>query len=105
MRRPSFIRGARMQRSYVFGTVRETRRSAIYAIRVKDDTIDAIEADEIAEAMREKIAARGEYAADVVVVQGEGKETLRLYGAPHAVARVRAAMFNAAISWQPIELE
>ena len=44
-----------MQRRYVFGTVRDTRRSAIYVIRVKDDTIDPIEADEIAELMREKI--------------------------------------------------
>jgi len=55
--------------------------------------------------MREKLQNRGDYAADIVVVQGAGKETLRLHGAPHAVARVRAAMFNAAISWQPIELE
>ncbi len=94
-----------MQQNYVFGTVRDTRRNAIYAIRVKDDTIDPIEADEIAELMREKVQSRGEYAADVVVVQGEGKETLRLYGAPHVVTRVRAAMFNAAIGWRPIELD
>ena len=59
-------------------------------IRVKDDVIDAMEADEIAELMREKIQSRGEYAADVVVIEGEAKETLRLYGAPHAViARAR----------------
>ncbi len=94
-----------MQRHYVYGTVRNTRRSAIYVIRVKDDAIDPIEADEIAELMREKMLARGKSAADVVVVEGEAKETLRLYGAPHATARVRAAMFNAAISWRPIELE
>jgi hypothetical protein len=30
---------------------------------------------------------------------------LRLCGAPYSVGRVRAAMFNAAISWQPIELD
>ena len=94
-----------MQRDYVYGTVRNTMRTAIYVIRVKDDMIDPIEANEIAELMREKMLARGESAADVVVVEGEGKETLRLYGAPHAVTRVRAAMFNAAISWQPIELD
>jgi len=40
----------------------------------------------------------------VVVVQREGKETLRLFGDPYAVAQVRAAMFNAAIRWQPFEL-
>ncbi len=94
-----------MQRSYVYGTVRDTQRNAIYMIRVKDDVIDPIEADEIAELMREKIHSRGDFAIDVVVVQGEGKETLRLYGAPRAVARVRTAMFNAAISWRPIELD
>lgn len=93
-----------MQRSYVFGTVRDTGRSAIDVIRVKDDVIDAIEADELAERMREKITSRGEYAADVVVLQGESKETCG-FAAPHAVSRVRTAMFNAAISWQPIELD
>ena len=92
-------------RSYVYGTVRDTRRNAIYVIRVKDDVIDAMEADEIADLMREKIQSRGEYAADVVVIQGEAKETLRLYGTPYSVSRVRAAMFNAAISWRPIEFD
>ena len=94
-----------MQRSFVYGTVRETQRSAIYVIRVKDAAIDAIEAGEIAERMREKVLSRGETPTDVVVVQGDSKETLRLYGAPYSVNRVRAAMFNAAISWQKIELE
>jgi hypothetical protein len=94
-------------RSYVYGTVRDTQRSAIYVVRVKNDVIDPIEADDIAELMREKIRSRGESATDVVVVvvQGNTKETLRLHGAPHAVARVRAAMFNAAISWRPVELD
>jgi hypothetical protein len=100
-----FSTGRHAMRSYVYGTVRDTRRNAIYVIRVKDDVIDAMEADEIAELMREKIQSRGEYAADVVVIQGEAKETLRLYGVPHSVSRVRAAMFNAAISWRPIELD
>jgi hypothetical protein len=57
-----------MQRNYVFGTVRDTRRNAIYVIRVRDDVIDPIEADEI-------------------------------------FSRIRSAMFNAAISWQPIALD
>jgi len=95
-----------MPRSYLFGTVRDTRRTAIYAVRVVDDnTIDPIEAGEIADLMRETIQTRGESATDVVVVEGGGKETLRLYGSPHAVTRVRAAMFNAAIQWRPIELD
>jgi hypothetical protein len=54
--------------------------------------------------MREKMLARGETAAEIVVVEGAAQETLRLHGAPYAVTRVRAAMFNAAISWQPIDL-
>lgn len=91
-------------RSYVYGTVRETRRTAIYVIRVKDDIIDAVEADEIGARMREKMLLRGEVATDVVVVQGDSKESLRLYGAAYSVGRVRAAMFNAAIRWQPIEI-
>lgn len=92
-----------MARNYVYGTVRDSRRSAIYAIRVQDDIIDAVEAEQIADLMREKLQSRGEMAADVV--QGHTKETLRLYGAPYSVNRVRAAMFNAAVSWQPIELD
>ena len=92
-------------RSYVYGTVRDTPRTAIYAVRVKDDAIDPIEAEQIAELMRARLQSRGDFAADVVIVQGDSKETLRLHGTPHAVSRVRAAMFNAAITWQPIELD
>ena len=91
-------------RSYVYGTVRETRRTAIYVIRVKDDIIDAVEADEIGARMREKMLLRGEVATDIVVVQGGSKESLRLYGTSYSVGRVRAAMFNAAIRWQPIDI-
>jgi hypothetical protein len=94
-----------MRRSFVYGTVRETQRTAIYVIRVKDEIIDPIEAIELAEQMREKMLSRGEVATDVVVVQGDAKNTLRLHGTPYSVARVRAAMFNAAISWKPIELD
>ena len=92
-------------RSYVYGTVQDTPRTPIYAVRVKDDAIDPIEVEEIAERMRQKLQSRGKFAADVVVVQGKSKETLRLHGTPHSVGRVRAAMFNAAISWRPIELD
>jgi predicted esterase len=53
----------------------------------------------------ERLAHRGEPSADVVVVHGSGKETLRLFGTPYSVNRVRAAMFSAAIHWTPIELD
>ena len=42
---------------------------------------------------------------NVIVVQGAGKETLRLFGDAHAVNRVRAAMFNAALNWSPLDLD
>ena len=51
------------------------------------------------------ILRSGELNADIVIVQVDRKETLRLYGLPYAVSRVRAAMFNAAINWSPIELD
>jgi hypothetical protein len=40
-----------------------------------------------------------------VIVQGDSKETLRLFGETHAVGRVRAALFNAAVSWSPLQLD
>jgi hypothetical protein len=60
-------------RSYVYGSVRETARTAIYVIRVRDELIDQVEAHEIAELMRDKLQARGFSVADVVVAQGEHK--------------------------------
>jgi len=74
-------------------------------VRVKDDVIDDVEADAIAARMREKLLSRGESVTDIVVVQGGPKETLRLHGTPYSVNRVRAAMFNAALIWIPLELE
>ena len=92
-------------RSYVYGRVKESPRTAIYAIRVKDEAIDAAEADDLAARLRDKLLSRGEFATDIVVVQGGPKETLRLHGLPYSVARVRAVMFNAALSWMPIDLD
>jgi hypothetical protein len=63
------------------------------------------EIDDFAARMRDRLAHRGEGSADVVVVQGGGKESLRLFGTPYSVNKVRAAMFNAAIRWTPIELD
>jgi hypothetical protein len=95
-----------MTRSYVYGTVRDRPRgSAIFAIRIQGDLAGLSEIDQIAARMREKVEARGESAADIVVLQGDRKETLRLFGTPYAVGRVRTAMFNAAITWMPIDLD
>ncbi|MGB6348464.1 MAG: hypothetical protein WBG10_00400 [Pseudolabrys sp.] len=87
-----------------YGTVRESQRQVIYAVRVHDVFLELDEIDDIVSRMRERLAHRGEPSADVVVVQGDAKETLRLFGTPYSVNRVRAAMFGAAIRWTPIEL-
>ncbi len=89
----------------VYGAVREHPRKVIHVLRVVDQLLDPEELDELAEQMRERALTRGEQDAAVVVVQGHAKETLRLHGEPYAVARVRTAMFNAAIGWREFELE
>lgn len=94
-----------MRGSFVYGTVRDSARRVIYAVRIEDALLDPAGLDQVAARMREKLEARGDFAAEVVVVQGHRKETLRLTGSPYAVGRVRAAMFNAAIRWTPIELD
>ena len=55
--------------------------------------------------MRDKLAARGELMAEVVTMQGTSRETLRLSGSPYSVSLVRTALFNAAVSWSPINLD
>ena len=87
------------------GVVRESPRQVIYAIRVHDVILGLPEIEDVTARMRERLAHRGELSADVVMVQGDAKNTLRLFGMPYSVNRVRAAMFSAAIRWMPIELE
>jgi hypothetical protein len=87
-----------------YGTVRESQRRAIHVLRVEDEILTLLEIEDLAERMRERLQHRGELTAEVVIVQGHGKETLRLFGMPYAVTRVRAAMFNAAVSWTPFTL-
>jgi hypothetical protein len=90
---------------FSYGTVRESHRRAIFVVRIEDALLELHEIAEVAERMREKLATRGEITAEVVVVQGDRKETFRLYGSSYSVARVRTAMFNAAVSWATIELD
>ena len=88
-----------------YGTVRESQRRAIHVLRVDDGALTLLEIEDLAERMRERLQSRGELTAEVVIVQGRSRETFRLFGAPYAVTRVRAAMFNAAVSWAPFVLE
>ena len=90
----------------VYGAVREHPRKVIHVVRVIGAPLEVEDIDEIGARMRERALARhGEADAAVVVVQGDTKETLRLFGDSYSVGRVRAAMFNAAIRWTAIDLE
>ena len=85
-------------------TVRDTQRSPIHAVRIVDALLNPHELDELSEQLRHKLSARGEPLANIVIVQGYSKETLRLHGDSYSVSRVRTAMFNAEISWGSFSL-
>ena len=94
-----------MANQLVHATVEDGPRKVIHAVRVIDEIVDLPQIDDIASKMRDWLLAKhGEQFADIVIVHGRSKETLQLFGEPYAVARVRAAMFHAAIKWQPIDL-
>jgi hypothetical protein len=88
------------------GTVLDHPRKAIHVVRVLDEILSFVEIDDIAARMRARLLSKfGEQSPNVVVVQGVSKETLRLFGDAHAVNRVRAALFNAALNWSPLDLD
>ncbi len=95
-----------MSHKLAYATVREHPRKVIHVVRVLDELLEDWELGELADTMHERaLVKQGDLAAAVVVVQGDSKETLRLYGEPYAVNRVRTAMFNAAVRWRPFELD
>jgi hypothetical protein len=95
-----------MTRKLVQGTVLDHPRQAIHVVRVLDEILDFAEIDDIAARMHARLLSKfGEQSPNVVVVQGAGKETLRLFGDAHAVGLVRAALFNAALNWSPLDLD
>lgn len=95
-----------MTHKLVHASVVDGARKVIHAVRILDEILDYHEIDDIAEKMRARALSKyGEQAATIVVIQGDTKETLRLFGEPYAVTRVRTAMFNAAVSWSPINLD
>jgi len=95
-----------MSYQLLYGTVRESPRRVIHAVRLVDALLDDAALAHLAEQIRERIFTKtGEPYAAVVVVQGHDKETLRLFGDAYAVTRVRAAMFNAALRWSGFALD
>jgi hypothetical protein len=95
-----------MSYQLLYGAVRENPRSVIHAVRLVDALLDDDALADLAEEIRERIFTKtGEQYAAVVMVQGNTKETLRLFGEPYAVTRVRAAMFNAALRWRDFALD
>jgi tetrahydromethanopterin S-methyltransferase subunit A len=95
-----------MSYQLVYSAVREHPRKVIHVVRVVGALLDAEDIDQLSARMRQHVHDRhGEPDAAAVVVQGEAKETLRLFGDSYSVARVRAAMFNAAIAWQDFAME
>jgi hypothetical protein len=95
-----------MAHELIYGTVLDRPRKVIHVLRILGEILDVGEIDEIADRMRERmLRKRGEQAADVVVVQGTTRETMRLFGDAYAVGKVRAALFNAAMNWSPLTLD
>jgi hypothetical protein len=95
-----------MTHQLAYGTVRDHPRKVIHVVRVLDVLLDYPEVDHLGEQMSAHVTSRyGEQTPNIVIVQGDRKETLRLFGESHAVTRVRAALFNAEVRWSPLQLD
>jgi hypothetical protein len=89
----------------MYGVVRDRSRHGIHVVRVLDEILDSSQIADIPESTRARIfAKRGEYMPNVVVIQGDAKETLHVFGEAHAVRVVHEALFNTAVNWSPLEL-
>ena len=94
-----------MAHKLAYAVVRDAPRKVIYAVRVHDDIIGYPETHDIVERMREHVLSKfGDQSAHVVVIVGNNRETLRLFGESYPVSRVRTAMFHASLSFSPIDL-
>ena len=84
----------------------ERARKAIHVIRIEGELLDEAEIAELCDSARQHLLAKyGEQDADVVFVQGSTKEDFRMFGPSTSVSRARAALFNAALSWSPIDFD
>ena len=94
-----------MAHKLAYAVVRDSPRKVIYAVRVHDDIIGYPEIHDIVERMRERMLSKfGDQSAHVVVIVGNSRETLRLFGESYPVSRVRTAMLHASLSFSPIDL-
>jgi hypothetical protein len=94
-----------MTPTLMYGTVLDRPRKVIHVVRV-DTILEFPEIDDLAEKLRVHILSKyGEQRPNIVIVHGNSRESLRLFGDPHAVARVRAALFNVAVTFSPLKLE
>jgi hypothetical protein len=88
------------------GTVRDGPRRVIHVVRVADKILEFPELYDIMEKMRAHILSKsGEQDPNIVIVHGDRRETFHLVGEAHAVARVRAALFNVAVTFSSLRLE
>ena len=95
-----------MSYKLTYGIVKYRARKVVHVVRNTGDDLAMPEFNDVVEMERERMLSRhGEHTAAVVFVQGNTKETLRLFGDLYAVALVRTAMFNAAVNWSPITLD
>jgi hypothetical protein len=88
------------------GTVRDGPRQVIHVVLVVDKILEFPEVDNVVENVRAHILSKsGEQDPNIVIVHGDRRETLHLVGETHAVTRVRAALFNVAVTFSPLKLE
>jgi hypothetical protein len=88
------------------GVVSDRSRHVIHAVRLLDVIPDFPQVEEIADRMRSRMLARhGEQMPNIVIIVGSTRETLHLFGETHGVGLVRTALFNAAVSWSPLQLD
>jgi hypothetical protein len=95
-----------MTHRLVYGTVLDRPRKVIHVVRVVDAILEFPEIDDIVEKLRAHILSKyGEQHPNIVIIHGNSREALRLFGDPHAATRVRAALFNVAVIFSPLKLD
>ena len=81
-------------------------REVIHVVRVVDAIPEFPEIDDIIEKLRAHILSKyGERRPNIVIIHGNSREALRLFGDSHAATRVRAALFNVAVTFSALKLE